>query len=100
MEFRYEVQDLNLDATGAPSLVYRTSTNDLIPIPGRSLPWTDNVVFPSGLRVLVRYPETTCLYRARVEQALDAYKLYGLAFDEDSHRIVEVPRRFVLGVRG
>lgn len=59
---RYEIRDPVPDETGSHA-TYKTSANQLIPIPKDS---SALVPLPPGKHVLARYPDTTAFYRAEV----------------------------------
>ena len=90
---RYDVQDPEPDAeTGMPGQIYRTSAENLIPIPPRG---ERLIQYPVGTRVLARYPETTFFYPALVEN-LKEHEVYLLCFEGDGDRTAEVDARYVL----
>ncbi|CAR30540.1 SGF29 C-terminal domain-containing protein [Lachancea thermotolerans] len=94
---RFEVRDPEPDELGNPGQMYKCNWKDVILIPARSAPKHQTPNYPSGTKVLARYPETTTFYPAVVI----GHKRDGtckLRFDgeEEVDKETEVARRLVL----
>ncbi|SCV04926.1 LANO_0G14466g1_1 [Lachancea nothofagi CBS 11611] len=94
---KFEVRDPEPDELGNPGQVYKCSWKDVILLPAVSTPKQQTPNYPSGTKVLARYPETTTFYPAVVI----GHKRDGtckLRFDgeEEVDKETEVARRLVL----
>ncbi|SCU90809.1 LAME_0E10110g1_1 [Lachancea meyersii CBS 8951] len=94
---KFEVRDPEPDELGNPGQVYKCSWKDIILLPAVSVPKHQTPNYPSGTKVLARYPETTTFYPAVVI----GHKRDGtckLRFDgeEEVDKETEVARRLVL----
>ncbi|KAK9451887.1 SGF29 tudor-like domain-containing protein [Limtongia smithiae] len=91
---RYEVQDPEPDENNNPGQMYKAGPKDIILISSNS---ADLQPYPTGTRVLARYPETTTFYRAEVigtkRDGTCRLKFEG---EEEVGKETEVERRLVL----
>lgn len=99
----YEVCDIDDKKT----LVYTLARNKVIPLPKmRADPIeTPQSIFPKGSIVLALYENTTCFYKAMVDEPpSDSHKPYQIAFEDGEcasgySQPASVPQRYVLVYR-
>ncbi|KAK9378979.1 SGF29 tudor-like domain-containing protein [Kockiozyma suomiensis] len=93
-KIRFEVQDPEPDENNNPGQSYKTGPKDIIVIPETSGGLSS---YPTGTRVLARYPETTTFYKAEVmgtkRDGTCRLKFEG---EEEVGKETEVERRLVL----
>lgn len=94
---RFEVRDPEPDEMGNTGKLFKCSWKDLIYIPPENSPKSQIPNYPSGTKVLARYPETTTFYPA-VVIGTKRDGICRLKFDgeEEVDKEMEVIRRLVL----
>ena len=89
------MQDAEPEENNEPAMIFRTTASSLMAIPSAD---AELPLFPVGRYVLARYPETTTFYRAEVMGHTE--QGYRLKFEDDQDNKMDVPRRYVLDVKG
>lgn len=96
---RFEVRDPEPDELGNTGKVFKCSWKELllIPTPDAAASRTKTMNYPTGTKVLARYPETTTFYPAEVSgNKRDGTCRLRFDGEEEVDKETEVPRRLVL----
>ncbi|AAS50347.1 AAL019Wp [Eremothecium gossypii ATCC 10895] len=94
---RFEVRDPEPDEFGQPGGTFKCNWKELLLIPPRTTPRQLTPHYPSGTKVLARYPETTTFYPAMViGNKRDGTCRLRFDGEEEADKETEVDRRYVL----